>query len=133
MQFTNPSIFSIHRWLCNTQVPEKALQCNVCLDLLTIDRVFLFDENSQPEFRLQQLTDRGRLKYPSQIVLNSIVTLWKTLVAVESKDNLMAFLCKDHLGPRKILVQLALIFLEETDQFGLSSCISCGVSIFLLL
>ena len=76
--------YAVHKYL------KKALQCNVCLELLTIDKDFLFHEMSQPEFRLLQLTDRGGLKYPTHIVLDSIVTLWKTLVAVEIKDNLMA-------------------------------------------
>ena len=60
-----------------------------CIDLLTIDKDIIFDEDSQPEFRLLQLTDRGGLKFPSEFILKSKVTLWKTLIAIESKDNLM--------------------------------------------
>ena len=30
-------------------------------------------------------------------------------------------------------MQLTLIFLEETEEFGQSSCISCGVSIYVIL
>ena len=70
---------------------------------------------SRPEFKLLQLTDRGGLKYPTHIVLDSIVTLWKTLVAVETKDNLMAMFVQG--SSRRILVQLTLIFLEETEEF----------------
>ena len=117
--------YAVHKYL------KKALQCNVCLELLTIDKDFLFYEMSQPEFRLLQLTDRGGLKYPTHIVLDSIVTLWKTLVAVETKDNLMAIFVQG--SSRRILVQLTLIFLEETEEFGQSSCISCGVSIYVIL
>ena len=34
---------------------------------------------------------------------------------------------------RKILVEVTLIFLEETDAIAKSSCISCGVSILTIL
>ena len=81
---------------------KKTQPCHVCIDLLTIDKDFIFDEDSQPEFRLLQLTDRGGLKYPSAFILESIVTLWKTLIAIESKDNLMAIFMQG--SSRKILV-----------------------------
>ena len=71
------------------------------------------------------------LKYPSEFILESIVTLWKTLIAIESKDNLMAILMQG--SSRKILVEVTLIFLEETDAIAKSSCISCGVSILTIL
>ena len=95
-------------------------------------QIIIFDEDSQPEFRLLQLTDRGGLKYPSEFILESIVTLWKTLIAIESKDNLMAILMQGG-SSRKILVEVTLIFLEETDAIAKSSCISCGVSILTIL
>ena len=114
---------------------------------MTIDEDFIFDEDSQPEFKLLQLTDRGGLKYPSEFIFESIVTLWKSLIASlyyyfifestvtlwkslianESKDNLMAILMQ---GPsRNILVEVTLIFFEENGAIAKSSCISCGVSI----
>ena len=88
--------YGVHKYMKRTQ------PCHVCIDLLTIDKDFIFDEDSQPEFRLLQLTDRG-LKYPSEFILESIVTLWKTLIAIESKDNLMAILMQG--SSRKILVE----------------------------
>ena len=109
--------YGVHKYMKRTQ------PCHVCIDLLTIDKDFNFDEDSQPEFRLLQLTDRGGLKYPSEFILESIVTLWKTLIAIESKDNLMAILMQG--SSRKILVEVTLIFLEETDTIAKSSCISC--------
>ena len=89
------------------------------LIFLTIDKVFIFDEDSQPEFRLLQLTERGGLKYPSVFILESIVTLWKTLIAIDSKNKLMAILMQG--ASRKILVEVTLIFLEETDAIAKSS------------
>ena len=47
---------------------KRTQPCHVCIDLLTIDKDFIFDEDSQPEFRLLQLTDRGGLKYPSEFI-----------------------------------------------------------------
>ena len=106
---------------------KRTQPCHVCIDLLTIDKDFNFDDDSQPEFRLLQLTDRGSVKYPSEFILESIVTLWKTLIAIESKDNLMVILMQG--SSRNILVEVTLIFLEETDAIDKSSCISCGASI----
>ena len=75
-----------------------------------------------------QLTDRGGLQYPSEFILEFKVTLWKKLIAIESKDNLMAISMQG--SSRKILVEITLIFIEETDAIAKSSCIYCGVSIF---
>ena len=98
---------------------------------MTIDKDFIFDEDPQPEFRLLQLTDRGGLKYPSEFILESIVTLWKTFIAIESKDNLMAIFMQG--SSRRIIVEVTLMFLEETDAIAKSSCVSCGVSILTIL
>ena len=100
------------------------------LIFLTIDKDFIFDENSQPEFRLLQLPDRGGLKNRSEFILESIVILWKTLIAIESEENLMAILMR---SSRKILVEVTLIFLEETDAIAKSRCITCGVYILTIL
>ena len=59
---------------------KRTQPCHVCIDLLTIDKDFIFDEDRHPEFRLLQLTDRGGLKYPSEFILESIVTIWETLI-----------------------------------------------------
>ena len=95
---------------------KRTQPCHVCIDLLIIDKDFIFDEDSQTEFRLLQLTDRGGLNYPSEFILESIVTLWRTLIAIKSKDNLMAILMQG--SSRKILVEVTLIFLEETDAIA---------------
>ena len=49
---------------------ERRLKlCHVCIDFLSIDKDFLFDEDSQPELKFIRLTDRGGLKYPSEFIL----------------------------------------------------------------
>ena len=117
--------YGVHKYMKRTQ------PCHVCIDLLTIDKDFIFDEDRHPEFRLLQLTDRGGLKYPSEFILESIVTIWETLIAIGSKDNLMAILMQG--SSKKILMEVTLIFLDETDTIAKSSCISCGVSILTIL
>ena len=57
--------------------------------------------------------------------------IMEMMVAVESKDKVMALIVQG--SSRRTLVQLALIFLEETDEFGLSSCISCCLYISVIL
>ena len=64
---------------------KRTQPCHVCIDFLTIDEYCFYDEDSQPDFWLLQLTDRSGLKYPSEFILESIVTLWKTLIAIKGK------------------------------------------------
>ena len=53
--------YSVHKFLKNTQ------PCHVCIDFLSIDKGFLFYEDSQPELTLIRLTDRSGLKYPPSL------------------------------------------------------------------
>ena len=55
--------YGVHKYMKITQ------SCHVCVDLLTIDKYFIFDEDSQPDFRFLELTDRSGLKYPSEFIL----------------------------------------------------------------
>ena len=87
----------MHKFLKNSQ------PCHVCIDFLSIDKDFLFDEDSQPELTLIRLTDRGGLKYPSEFILDSITTLWKILIAIERNDKLMEMFMQG--SSRKFLVQ----------------------------
>ena len=50
--------YAVHKCLKHHQ------PCHVCLD--TFEKEFLFDPVFPSEFKLHQLTDRGRLKYPSE-------------------------------------------------------------------
>ena len=81
--------------------------------MLTVDKEFLLDLDLDSQYTLLQLTDRGGLKYPSEPVLNSILVLWKTFSAIENNKELLAKLVS---GPsRKILVELTLMYLEDSD------------------
>ena len=64
--------------------------------LLTLEKDLIIHDISQ--FKLLYLSDRGSLKYPSEMVLESIVIVWKIFVNVENDDQLMMILVEDHPG-----------------------------------
>ena len=74
---------------------------------------------------LLQLTDRGRLKYPSEPVFYVVIILWKIFVLIESDDKLLTLLVEG--SSRNILVQLTLIFIEEIADNNIwrSNCVNC--------
>ena len=111
--------YAVHKYLKHHQL------CHVCLDALTFEKEFLFDPDFPSEFKLLQLTDRGRLKYPSEPVLSVVIILWKIFVLIESDDKLLTLLVEG--SSRKILVQLTLIFLGEIadNKIWRSNCVNC--------
>ena len=69
------------------------------------------------------------LKYPSELVLESVIIVWKILTIIESNSDLMGLFVQ---GPsRKILLDLALSFLSDVDSgyegWG-KTCSSCNVN-----
>ena len=78
------------------------------------------------EFKLLQLTDRGRLKYPSEPLLSVVIILWKIFVLIESHDILLTKFVEG--SSRDILVQLTLVFIGEIcdDDIWRSNCINCN-------
>ena len=95
--------------------------------MLTIDKYLLIDDASTPQFKLIELSDRGGLKYPSEIVFDSIIVVWKNFLIIEHNSELMSIFLN---GPsRKILVDLALNDLENSEGFEIwrNSCASCRV------
>lgn len=66
------------------------------------------------------------MKYPSELVLQSIVDVWKIIISIESSNDLMAMLVE---GPsRKILVDLSTNHILETEcNFWSNVCSSCGI------
>ena len=94
---TLQSLAFIAGYVVHKYYKKKTQPCHVCIDLLTIDKDFIFDEDSQPEFRILQLTDHGGLKYPSVFILESIVTLWKTLIAIAHARIIQKKYCGSNL------------------------------------
>ena len=110
--------YTVHKFL------KRSQECHVCTDTLTYDKEFIFDVESHSEFKLLQLTDRGGLKYPSEHVLTSIITLWN---AIEANNQLLTLLVD---GPsRRLLVELTLIYMENDDDIDIwkANCINCDV------
>ena len=112
--------YAVHKYLKHYQ------PCHVCLDALTFEKEFLFDPDFPSEFKLLQLTERGRLKYPSEPVFYVVIILWKIFVLIESDDKLLTLLVEG--SSRKILVQLTLIFIREIADniIWRSNCINCA-------
>ena len=52
-------------------------------------------------------------------------------MAIERNDKLMEMLMQGSY--RKFLVQLTLIFLEDTGMIGDLSCVFCGISLLIIL
>ena len=51
-------------------------------NVLTINSDLVDEHNTFSKFKLLELIDRGGLKYPSEVVLESIVTAWKIFFCI---------------------------------------------------
>ena len=97
----------------------------ICREVLTIERD-LVDEHPLSKFKLLELTDRGGLKYPSKVVLESIVTAWRIFIGIENDSQLMEMFVR---GPsRKIIVELSMNFILDGGdcQLWREQCSSCS-------
>ena len=89
----------------------------MCTDVLTFDKEYPLEFDSDSQFKLLELTDRGELKYPSEPVLSCAITLWRILVSIENNDELSNLLVD---GPsREILVKLTIIYIEDDTNINL--------------
>ena len=78
---------------------------SLCLNLLTINKDLLVDEVSLSQYKLLKLSDRGGLKYQTEQVLESIITLWKIFSIIISNSEMM---CASAEGAsRKIIIDCA--------------------------
>ena len=101
--------------------------------MLTIDKDILVDEAFLSQYRLLELSDRGKLKYPSEVVLESIVTLWKIFSIIQNNIELVNALVE---GPaRKILVELALNSIVDSNDCDVweNTFPSCNIPRFSIL
>ena len=100
----------------------------MCRDLLIIDKDILIDEAFEFRYQLLQLTDRGGLKYPSELALDSLIIVWKILTIIQSNNELMSLFIEGQT--RKILVTLAFGLLSGLDsgyEGWRTTCPSCNV------
>ena len=113
--------YSVHKFL-------RIHSCQMCTDVLTFDKEYPLEFDSDSQFKLLELTDRGKLKYPSESVLSCVITLWRILDSIENNEELSNLLVD---GPsREILVELTMIYIEDDTDINLwkSNCITCDVS-----
>ena len=112
--------YSVHQYL-----KKCDRLCRICDDALTVEKRLVVDDLSDSQFKLLLLSDRGSLKYPSEIVLESIVDVWKIVIKIENSNDLMAMLVE---GPsRKIIFDLSMNhILENEGDFWSKVCSSCG-------
>ena len=107
---------------CATHSYSRNSNCGACLSMLTQDEeleiVDFEDEN-----KLIQLIDRGRLKWPSHIVIDTIIVVWKVFVAIENEKLLMLRFLSGL--SRKILIQLATLYIEDTQSENWRNICSC--------
>ena len=116
------------------QYIKRSQPCRICRDILTIERDLLVDEpNAISQFKLLELSDRGGLKYPSELVLESIISAWKIFICIENDSELMEIFVRGL--SRKIIVDLSMnVILDARDyQFWREQSSSCGVSGFFIL
>ena len=104
----------------NLQLPSR---CDVCLKFLTEDKDLAIEES---RFQLIKIMDHGFLKWPSNIVVESIIMVWKCFSIIEQNESLMK---QFSAGPsREILVQLSLTLIElESNEDWRRSCQECSI------
>ena len=107
--------YAVHSYIRNSD-------CEACLSMLIQDKeleiVDLEDKN-----KLIQLIDRGCLKWPSHIVIDVIIVVWKVFVAIENEKLLMLRFLS---GPsRNILIKLASLYVEDTQSENWRNTCSC--------
>ena len=74
------------------QFPSR---CDSCLKFLTVDKDLAIDES---KFQLIKIMDRGSLKWPSNIVVESIIMVWKCFSIIEQNESLMEQFQQDLQG-----------------------------------
>ena len=67
--------YSVHKFL-------RIHSCQMCTDVLTFDKEYPLEFDSDSQFKLLEFTDRGELKYPSEPVLSCAIILWRILVSI---------------------------------------------------
>ena len=101
------SIAFVGGYVVHSFIRNSSSNCEACLSMLTQDKeleiVDLEDKN-----KLIQLIDRGSLKWPSHIVIDVIIVVWKIFVAIENEKFLMLRFLS---GPsRNILIKLTTLY-----------------------
>ena len=80
------------------QYYKRSNKCSICLHFLTIDEEFLLDHYEDSKYQYLEFVDRGSLKWPSDVVLEAVVMIYKIFVVIDKDNSLMSVLKN---GPSK--------------------------------
>ena len=105
--------YSVHQFL-----KKCDRLCRICDDALTVEKRLVADDLSESQFKLLLLSDRGSLKYPSEIVQESIVDVWKIVIKFENSNDLMAMLVEGPVTKYSIRVEFGPAGQNISDIFG---------------
>ena len=108
------------------QLWKHLTPCTNCMMFLTEDKYFHFDEPLDSKYKLLDFIDRGNLKWPSDIVLDAVVLVWKIFRVIEHDNYLLAQFAAG--SSRKILVTLSIKSLEDVQcEHWRNKCQSCNL------
>ena len=63
----------------------KLSKCESCLHVLTEPKTFEIEECTESKYVLISMLDRGSLKWPSDRVIDAIISLWKIFTKIEQQ------------------------------------------------
>ena len=93
---------------------QKIQDCRLCLDFLTADRNLLFDPEESIKYKLIEILDRGSLKWPSDPVLDSIITVWRIIITLKQDVDIWTQFVNGK--SREILIELSIRTVEDTSS-----------------
>ena len=103
----------------------RTTNCNNCIQLLTEDKDIEITDVTK--YDLLRYIDRGSLKWPTDIVIESIVILWKIFIKIDEDEAVKK---QFYSSPsRKVLFQLAeSVIVENYSENWRNNCHSCNAS-----
>ena len=103
---------------------KNSARCHSCLSFLTEDKEMEIEASPESIYKLLQVMDRGALKWPSSIVIQVLVCMWKIFTSIEQQPKLFQELIE---GPsRRILVNLTLrVLKDEESEYWRNKCPNC--------
>ena len=92
---------------------------------MTEDKHLHFDEPLDSKYKILDFIDRGNLKWPSDIVLDAVVLVWKVFRVIEQDNDLLTQFAAG--SSRKILVNLSIKWLDVQCEHWRNKCQSCNL------
>ena len=107
------------------QYYKRSSKCSACLNFLTIDKELLMEQPQESRYAYLKIVDRGSLKLPSDVILESVVILWKIFVSIDSNKSLLLVLAQG--SSKQILVSLGITYVEgEYSETWRNTCSFCS-------